>query len=336
MTNILDVIGHTPMVRLQHLFADCDFLVLAKLEGINPGGSLKDRPALNIVRKALSQGIIKPGSTIIESSSGNMGVGLAQACAFYRLPFICVVDPKTTAQNISILKAYGATVEMVSRPDPVTGEFLPMRIRRVKELIREIPDSYWPNQYANVGNTEAHFQTMQEIAEALNNKVDHLFCGVSTCGTLSGCSKYIRRHNLKTRVWAVDALGSVLFGGSPGKRLIPGHGAALVPQLYKPHLEDFHVHITDFECIKACRRLVAEEAILAGGSSGATVAALDKVKIDIPRNSTCVLIFADRGERYLDTIYSDTWVEEHFGGEQFAASERGPWAVVPHGNGVTV
>src|SRR5215813_9898174 len=140
--SVLDTIGGTPLVRLTRLYADCDFRVFAKLESGNPGGSLKDRPAYHIIKKALNQGLIKAGSTVIESSSGNMGIGIAQACAYYKLRFICVIDPKTTVQNIAIRKAFGATVELVCNPDPETGEFLPARIARVKGLVREIPGSF--------------------------------------------------------------------------------------------------------------------------------------------------------------------------------------------------
>lgn len=311
--NILETIGKTPLVRLNKIYADCGFQAFAKLEALNPGGSLKDRPAHNIIRKALRHGLIHADSTIIESSSGNMGIGLAQACAYHNLRFICVVDPKTTAQNIAIMKAFGATVDVVTRPDPETGEFLPMRIMRVKELVRQIPGSFWPDQYSNAANAEAHFDTMREIATALNHKVDYLFCAVSTCGTLAGCVTYIREHQLSTKIWAVDAVGSALFGGRKAKRLIPGHGASVVPKLYAPNMEDAHIRVTDLECVRGCRRLVSEEAILAGGSSGAIVSAVDKVKAAIPKNSTCVLIFPDRGERYLDTIYCDAWVRKQFG-----------------------
>jgi cysteine synthase A len=162
---------------------------------------------------------------------------------------------------------------------------------------------------------------MREITETLHGEVDHLFCAVSTCGTLAGCSAFIRQQRLKTKVWAVDAVGSVIFGGPACKRLIPGHGASVVSTLYQPNTEDAHVHVTDLECVRGCRKLVAEEAILAGGSSGAIVSALGKVKDSIPQGSTCVLILPDRGERYLDTIYSDAWVTKHFGLEQVAPRE---------------
>lgn len=310
---ILSTIGNTPLARLTHMFADSPFHFFAKLEGFNPGGSIKDRAAYTILRNALDRGIIQPGGTIVESSSGNMGIGLAQACAYLRLKFICVVDIKTTKQNIEILKTYGAEVDIVSEPDPRTGEYLQARLDRVRALTCSLENSYWTNQYSNVFNAIAHHQTMHEIATALGGAVDYLFCSTSTCGTLRGCAEYIREHNLDTRIYAVDAIGSVIFGLPARKRLIPGHGAARRPELYQPDLADRCVHVSDLDCVVGCRRLLRREAILAGGSSGATVMAVERMKRDIPAGATCVAILCDRGERYLDTIYSDAWVDEHFG-----------------------
>jgi cysteine synthase A len=154
---------------------------------------------------------------------------------------------------------------------------------------------------------------MHEITTALHGKVDYLFCSTSTCGTIRGCTEYIRRERLKTRVFAVDAVGSVIFGGQKAPRLIPGHGSAVVPALYQPGTIDRCVHVTDLDCVIGCRRLVREEGILAGGSSGGVLMALHRVEKEIPDDSNCVLIFPDRGERYLETIYSDAWVEKNFG-----------------------
>ncbi len=311
--DILSTVGNTPLVRLTRIVPPGRFQLFAKVEAANPGGSIKDRPALRIIQEALEAKIIGPGSTVIESSSGNMGIGLAQACAYHRLRFICVVDPKTTVQNRAVLKAYGANVDLVSEPDARTGEFLSSRLRRVHELLQAIPDSFWPNQYANLANAKAQYFTMREIAMELQGKVDHLFCATSTCGTLRGCSAYIREQHLNTVIWAVDALGSVLFGGPPARRLIPGHGVSIIPRLYISGCEDRHVQIGDLDCVLACRRLVAEEAILAGGSSGAILAAIERVRDQIAHGSNCVAVLPDRGERYLDTIYSDEWVNRQFG-----------------------
>jgi cysteine synthase A len=313
--SILSAIGNTPLVKLDRVFDDLQFNLYAKLEAFNPGGSSKDRPAIKIIRRAIELGAIVPGETVvIESSSGNMGIGLAQACSYYGVRFICVVDRKTTMQNIRLLEAYNAEVELVSEPDPVTGEYLQARIDRVKSLLFSIPGSFWPNQYANLDNPQAHHQTMREIATQLNNKVDYLFCATSTCGTLRGCTEYIREHRLNTKTYGVDAVGSVIFGGQKKtSRLIPGHGAAVRPPLFNTTIADDCIHVTDIDCVVHCHQLVRREAILAGGSSGAVIAAVGRVKDLIPEGANCVAILADRGERYLDTIYSNSWVTEHFG-----------------------
>jgi N-(2-amino-2-carboxyethyl)-L-glutamate synthase len=310
---ILATIGDTPMVRLTRLFPTSHFQLFAKLEGYNPGGSIKDRAAYAILKHALEQGYIQPGTTIIESSSGNFGIGLAQACAYLGLRFICVVDPKITTQNLAIIQAYGAEIDMVHEPDAATGEYLPARIHRVQELRRSIPNCWWTNQYANLVNAMAHHQTMHEIASALDSKVDYLFCATSTCGTLRGCTEYVRMHHLPTRIMAVDALGSVIFGSFSKPRLIPGHGASRRPELYQPNLADRCIHVSDLDSVVGCRRLLRREAILAGGSSGAVVMAINRFQPEIAPKANCVAILSDRGERYLDTIYSDTWIGEHFG-----------------------
>src|SRR5438045_8202559 len=174
--SILSTIGHPPLFRLTHVLADCPFRLFAKLEGFNPGGSAKDRPALHILQEAMRTGAVKAGTVVVESSSGNLGIGLAQACRYLGLRFICVVDPKTTAQNIRILRAYGAEIDLVSKPDPETGEFLQARIKRVQTLLHTIEDSVWTNQYANLANAEAHYRTtMDEIATELDGRIDCLF-----------------------------------------------------------------------------------------------------------------------------------------------------------------
>ena len=314
---ILSTIGNTPLIELTKAMQGIEFRLFAKLESFNPGGSAKDRAAFYIIKNAIENGYIRTGTTIIESSSGNMGIALAQICAYFDLRFICVVDPKTTSQNIRILETYGAKVDIVTEPDPITKEFLKARMDRVQFLMDFIKDTFWPNQYANSFNPLAHYQTtMHEIAMALNRKVDFLFCAVSTGGTIRGCAEYIRDHELKTKIIAVDAIGSVIFGGAKGKRLLPGHGAAIEPVLCQNGLIELIeecVRVSDLECVIGCRTLVQQEGLLTGGSSGGVLMALEKSRDSIPKDSTCVTIFPDHGERYLDTIYSDQWVKEQFG-----------------------
>jgi cysteine synthase A len=310
---VLSAIGNTPLVRLSRIFPDLPFNLYAKLEGHNPGGSMKDRPALSIIRHAIETGLITPETVIIESSSGNMGVGLAQACAYYCLRLICVVDHKTNLQNIKLMRAYGAEIDMTETPDPDTKESLPARLERVQTLLGKYKNSFWPNQYANLYNPISHHRTMEEIVNALEGEVDYLFCATSTCGTVRGCAEYVRAHGLPTKIYAVDAKGSVIFGGQRARRLIPGHGAAVVPELYQNNLAELCVYVSDIDCVVGCRRLVRSEALLAGGSAGGTIMAVEEVRSTIPDGINCVLVFADRGERYIDTIYSDAWVTEHFG-----------------------
>ncbi|MCK7624204.1 2,3-diaminopropionate biosynthesis protein SbnA [Streptomyces sp. RS10V-4] len=317
LEGILAAVGDTPLVELSRLAGafGYPFRVFAKVERFNPGGSIKDRSALSMLREAIRTGEVVPGrTTVIESSSGNLAIGIAQICCYYGLRFICVVDARTTEQNRAILRAYRAEVEVVTEPDPASGEYLPQRLRRVAELAAALPDSYVPGQYGNPFNPRAHLETMREIDQALDGAVDYLFCAAGTTGTLNGCAAYVRGRGLPTTVVAVDAVGSRIFG-SPVvcPRLIPGHGAAVVPALFDPTAADRVVHVSDLEAVVGCRRLVRHEAILAGGSSGALVAALEQAAPDIPPGASCVLVLPDGGDRYLDTIYSDAWVRHHFG-----------------------
>jgi 2,3-diaminopropionate biosynthesis protein SbnA len=311
---VLSAVGGTPLVRLDRLFPDAGLRLYAKLEALNPGGSSKDRPALSILEGGLRSGVIDPETVIVESSSGNMGIGLAQACRYHGLRFICVVDPKASPQNVKILETYGAEVELVSEPDAVSGEWLQARINRVQDLLREIPDAFWPNQYANADNSRAHYRTtIEEVMQALDGELDVLFVATSTCGTIRGCGEYVRDHGLATRVIAVDAVGSLIFGDEPRPRLIPGLGAGTRPPLCDTTLIDQVVHVSDRECVAGCRLLVEREAILAGGSSGGVVAAVERLRHSLPAGAACVAILPDRGERYLDTVYDDAWVASHFG-----------------------
>jgi cysteine synthase A len=309
--SVLGAVGNTPLVRLTRLYPDLGLRLFGKLEALNPGGSIKDRPALRILEEEMGKGRIDRDTVIVESSSGNMGVGLAQVCRYYGLRFICVIDPKTAEQNVRILETYGAEIERVEEPDPETGQFLPARIRRVESLVAHHRNSFWPNQYENRLNPASHYATtMREIVEALGSAPDYLIAATSTCGTIRGCGELIAEEGLSTKVIAVDSVGSQIFGDRKADRHIPGLGAAIQP----PHLDTglvWHaVVMSDLECVRGCRRLLDREAILAGGSSGAVVSAVERVRDRLPDGATCALIFADRGERYFDTVYSDRWVSE--------------------------
>ncbi len=311
---VLSAIGGTPTVRLGRMFPNSGFSFYGKLEGANPGGSAKDRVALSMLSGKIADGTLEPlRSVVVESSSGNLAIGIAQICRMFDIRFVCVVDANTSQQNIAVLRAYGAEVDIVTSSDDGSGNYLAARIQRVQELVRSIAHAYWPNQYANPLNPRAHLETMREVAESLDGKVDHLFVATSSFGTISGCREFIRANGLKTSVIAVDAEGSAIFGSRPRARLIPGHGAAVRPGLYQDGVADEVVHVNDLDCVVGCRRLMAKEAIFAGGSSGAVVTAVDRRSARIEKESNVVAIFPDRGERYIDTIFNDSWVHKNFG-----------------------
>ncbi|MUT67802.1 2,3-diaminopropionate biosynthesis protein SbnA [Paenibacillus sp. NEAU-GSW1] len=311
--DMLATVGRTPLVQLQRMFKGESFQVYAKLEMLNPGGSIKDRPAKEMLLSAVRDGVIGPGSTVVESSSGNLAIGLAQLCNLLGCRFICVVDPRTTESNLRILRAYGARIDMVSKPEPETGEFVPARLNRVRRWLRKIPGAFWPNQYANPRNSLAHrLSTMAELAADLP-QLDYLFCGVSTCGTLRGCLDFVQMNGMKTKVVAVDAEGSLIFGNAGAIRHLPGLGAGRRPELCPEQGVHSVVTVNERNSIMACRRLVREEAILAGGSSGGVLAAVEQFREQIEAGAKCAVILPDRGERYLDTVYDDEWAAKTYG-----------------------
>ena len=312
---ILGAIGGTPLVHLEKIFASSHFDCFAKLEGLNPGGSSKDRPSVAIIEGALQTGEIDSNTLIVESSSGNTGIGLAQVCAYHGLRFRCLVDPKVTQQNIDILTAYGAEVEMIKQPDPETGELLPAKLKRIEEILKTTRNSFWVDQYASPENSGAHYRsTVKEILRDLDGRMlDYLFIATATCGTVRGCLDYLVDHGYPTKVIAVDGLGSQIFSNVQHTRLIPGLGSGICPKLTP--VEGIHkiLHVSSTDCVVGCRRLAQTEAILAGGSSGGVINAVERMSDEIPQGSTVVALLPDRGERYLDTIFSDEWVRDKLG-----------------------
>jgi len=309
-SRILDTVGRTPLIRLNRLFPKSKFKVFAKMEAFNPGGSIKDRTALQLITHAIENGQLKKGDTVVESSSGNMAIGLAQTCKYFGLKLEVVVDPMVNQQNIKIIKAFGAKVNYVTVPAH-NGGFLQARLDKVQQLVDANPRSFWTNQYGNIQNPTAHKQTMHEIVKDLGHAPDYLFAATSTCGTLMGCAEYIKKNKLMTKIIAVDAVGSVIFGTPAGARKIPGHGAGRTSQFLKRDSIYDVVHVTDSECIEGCHRLLNSEAILCGGSSGAVTQAVEKFSSQVPDGSCIAMILCDRGERYLDTIYNESWVSDN-------------------------
>jgi len=315
VSGVLSAIGNTPLVRLDNFFGGaCEAAVFAKLELLNPMGSSKDRAAASMLLAAIREGRVVPGeTTIIESTSGNTGVALASVCKYFHLPLICIVDSRITRQHRNLITAFGGIVEEVTIPDPATGELLPARLRRVQELLELTRPSFWPNQYGNAANAEAHMVTCREIFEQLGGAPDYLFCATGTCGTIRGCADYIFAHDARTSLVAVDAVGSRIFGDVPQRRLIPGLGSAIRPPLVEGVPVERVLHVSEGDAVMGSRRLLETEAILAGGSSGAVMAALSRCADILRRPVKVVVVLADSGERYLDTIYDDRWVAEQIG-----------------------
>ena len=306
---VLDTIGNTPLVALSAFGDRSDVEVWAKLESLNPGGSSKDRSAAKMIADALSDGRIEPGSTIIESTSGNLGIGLAQACLFQDLTLICVVDIRTDEAKISKMRDLGADVRVVSEPDPETGDLLTARLALVQTLLTDTPGAWWPDQYSNESNPAAHKETMAEIDDALCGELDWLFVATSTTGTLCGCCDYLLEHDRSTKVVAVDAMGSVLFCGERGTRRLPGLGAGITTGLSRRAWFDQLIRVSDLDCVIGCRRLMAREGIFAGASSGGVAMAFDSLAPLLDPGDRCAMILADGGEGYLGTVYDDEWVE---------------------------
>jgi len=311
---ILATVGQTPLVRLRRQYAEHDIDVWAKLESFNPTGSAKDRPAVRMLQDAIALGEAGPGTTVIESSSGNLGVALARACRFHGMRFICVVDSRAPSISVETIRALGASVHVVTEPDPATGDLLVARLALVAQLLERTPGAFWPDQYANPENPGAHaVGTMREIDEALDGAIDVVLVATSTAGTIAGCCDFLRANGRSTRVIAVDAVGSALFGGTRGPRKLPGFGAGIETPLSRSVRHDHVVRVTDLDCVVGCRRLVAREAIFAGASAGGVAVALAGLAPTLAPGTRCAIILHDGGTGYLRTVYDDAWVEAELG-----------------------
>ncbi|MCA9258625.1 MAG: pyridoxal-phosphate dependent enzyme, partial [Planctomycetales bacterium] len=298
--------------RLDRYLDVSDVELYAKLEFANPGGSAKDRPALRMVDEALRRGAIQADGYVIESSSGNMGIGLAQACRWHRLKFVCVVDPRAQPQNVAIMRALGAEIVCVTEPDSQSGDFLTARLATVRRLLQQRPGGYWPNQYANRANPAAQQELAREIDEALGGELDCVFVATSSTGAAGGCQDYFRLNRPRVQIIAVDAQHSVLFGGSPGPRRLPGMGAGKVPPLARGRQFDGVERVADRDCVVGCRRLAAREALLCGASGGGVLETVRRLQA-LLAGKRCVAVLHDSGTRYLDTVFNDEWVETELG-----------------------
>jgi len=283
--------------------------LFAKLEYVNPVGSIKDRSAYWILKRAAERGEIGEDTTVVESSSGNFAAALAAFTHLVGLRFIPVIDPKISTTNESILRCLCPRVVKVQNPDD-NGGYLKTRLRAVKRLCATIPNSYWTNQYGNLDAMEAHYElTAGEICADFES-LDYVFIGVSTAGTIAGVSRRLKQHYPNIRVIAVDTEGSVIFGGAPGKRHIPGVGSSIVPPLLSYAKIDDVVSIPERETVEACRELLMTHGLFVGGSSGTAYAAIKRYATRMvgSKRPTVLFLCADRGTPYLDTVFDTSWV----------------------------
>ena len=308
--NVLENVGNNPTVELK--LKDLDNInAFAKLEYYNPSGSVKDRAAYYILTTMLKKNVIGKDTTIIESSSGNFGIALSYYCRKLGLKFICVVDPCITPVNETIIRNNKATIVKVTEPDENKG-YLLNRIRKVKEIQNSISNSYWVNQYANPYNAKAYYNTLAiELLEDIG-KLDYVFLGVSSGGTITGVSRKIKEKSPNTKVIAVDIKGSIVFGNYSKKRYIPGIGSSMKPEILKSAYVDDFIMMSEFESVKGCYDLLDENYVFAGGSSGSVYAAIKKYFKNkrITKEINVAMICADRGDRYTATIYNPNWVKE--------------------------
>ncbi len=302
LRNILRPTPHVPLaMEGMNLFA--------KLEYVNPVGSVKDRSAYWILKRAAERGEINEKTTVIESSSGNFATALAAYAHLVGLRFIPVIDPNISDAYESFLRRLCATVVKVDKRDD-TGGFLKTRLEMVKHLCATTPDAFWTNQYENQDAMEAHYKlTGGEICEDFDS-LDYVFIPVSTAGTIAGVSRRLKERYPGIRIIGVDSVGSVIFGGPPRKRHIPGLGSSIVPPLVSFAEIDDVLMIPERETAEACQELLMGHGMFVGGSSGSAFAAVKRLapKMTGPKRPNVLFLCADRGTAYLDTIFNPAWV----------------------------
>jgi cysteine synthase A len=303
------ILRPTPHVALAMQGMD----LFAKLEYTNPVGSIKDRPAFWILKRAAERGEICDETTVVESSSGNFASALAAFTRLVGLRFIPVIDPNISSTYESFLRRLCPTVVKVEERDD-TGGFLKTRLDMVKHLCATTPNAFWTNQYGNPDAVEAHYELTAEEISAEFESLDFAFIGVSTGGTIAGVSRRLKERYPKVRIIAVDTKGSVIFGDVPRKRHIPGVGSSIVPPLLSQALIDDVVLIPEFEAVAACRELLETHGLFAGGSSGTVYAAVKRYAARMTRwgfvgarRPTVLFLCADRGTPYLDTVFDPAW-----------------------------
>ena len=303
----LDLIFPDLFYRLPTFAGEHD--VFLKLEGFNITGSIKIKTAIGLIDDLERRGIARSSETVIvESSSGNLGLALSLVCAVKGYKFICVTDPNANRATKRGMELYGATVVVVRDRDPAGG-FLGSRLKKIHQILQSDPNAIWLNQYANIANKNVHAeQTANEIAREFA-KVDWVFVGTGTTGTLAGISERLRQAFPSIKVIAVEPAGSVTFGGTAGKRNIPGIGTSVRPKLADLAKPDKVVAVTEEKTVEACLSFVRDYHLLVGGSTGTVLAAVRRLAPEFIPGDTIVAISPDLGEKYLDTVYDPAWVE---------------------------
>ena len=308
--NVLETIGRTPLIRLNSVTRDIKSEIYAKVEYFNPGGSVKDRIGLAMIEAAESEGLLKPGGTIIEATAGNTGVGLALVATIKGYQTIFVMPDKMSEDKISLLKAYGA--EVVITPTSVSADSPESYNGVAERLAKEIPGAYRPNQFANPNNPLAHYLTTgPEIWTDSEGKIEVFVAGMGTGGTISGTAKYLKEKNPDITVVGADPSGSILSGDSPHSYKVEGIGEDFIPRTFNRQIVDEMIRVTDNESFNTARRLAREEGILAGGSSGTALAAALKYAQRLKRSKYIVVLLPDTGRNYLTKIFSDSWMQKN-------------------------
>lgn len=314
---VLDTIGNTPLVKLNRVTEGVKCTVLAKLEQFNPGGSVKDRIGIHMIRAEIEKGTLQPGGTIVECTSGNTGLGLALAASILGYKCVFTMPDKVPIEKEYMLKAYGA--EVIRCPTNVAPESPESYYSVAKRLVKERPNSILGNQYHNPMNPDAHYRsTGPEIWRDTQGEIDYFVAGVGTGGTISGTGRYLKEQNPKVKVVGVDPEGSLLTHYFYHKELIEarqylidGIGEDFVPSTCQFQFVDDMIMVGDPESLTMTRRLAREEGLLVGSSSGAALVGALKVARDLDADKIIVVLIPDTGERYLSKVHSETWLAEH-------------------------